>query len=107
MVEPKPAIPDVFLYKFGFTRTQSLRSRVWTDVRATENDSTRLYKNGDISVVISYSQLFIKFCLMLSMILCCREIRPDTDKTIKNEFVANFFLNGYPEKRIRTKLLCC
>ena len=34
-----------------------LRSRVWIVVRPTENDSTRLYKNGDISVVISCSQL--------------------------------------------------
>ena len=32
-----------------------LRSRVWIVVRPTENDSTRLYKNGDISVVISCS----------------------------------------------------
>ena len=28
-----------------------LRSRVRIEVRPTENDSTRLYKNGDISVV--------------------------------------------------------
>ena len=33
----------------------SLKSRVWIVVRPTENDSTRLYKNGDISVVISCS----------------------------------------------------
>ena len=33
----------------------SLRSHVWIVVRPTENDSTRLYKNGDISVVISCS----------------------------------------------------
>ena len=32
-----------------------LRSRVWIVVRPTENDSTRLYKNGDISDVISCS----------------------------------------------------
>ena len=32
-----------------------LRSRVWIVMRPTENDLTRLYKNGDISVVISYS----------------------------------------------------
>ena len=30
----------------------------------------------------------IKFSLLLFMILCWREIRPDTGKTIKNEFVA-------------------
>ena len=32
-----------------------LRSRVWIVMRLTENDSTRLYSNGDISVVIRYS----------------------------------------------------
>ena len=32
-----------------------LRSRVRTEVRPTKNDSTRLYKNGDISVVITCS----------------------------------------------------
>ena len=32
-----------------------LRSRVRIEVRPTENDSTRLYKNGDISVVITCS----------------------------------------------------
>ena len=32
----------------------------------------------------------IKFSLLLSIILCGREIRPDTSKTIKNEFVASF-----------------
>ena len=32
----------------------------------------------------------IKFSLLLSIILCWREIRPDTGKTIKNEFVASF-----------------
>ena len=32
-----------------------LRSRVRIDVRPMENDSTRLYKNGDISVVITCS----------------------------------------------------
>ena len=34
---------------------EDLRSRVWIDVQGTENDSTRLYKNGDISAVIEYS----------------------------------------------------
>ena len=33
----------------------NLRSRVRIEVRPTENDSTRLYKNGDISVVITCS----------------------------------------------------
>ena len=32
----------------------------------------------------------IKFSLLLSIILCWREIRSDTGKTIKNEFVASF-----------------
>ena len=32
-----------------------LRSWVRIEVRPTENDSTRLYKNGDISVVITCS----------------------------------------------------
>ena len=33
----------------------SLRSRLRIEVRPTENDLTRLYKNGDISVVITCS----------------------------------------------------
>ena len=33
----------------------ALRSRVRIEVRPTENDSTRLYKNGGISVVITCS----------------------------------------------------
>ena len=32
----------------------------------------------------------INFSLVLSIILCWREIRPDTGKTVKNEFVASF-----------------
>ena len=32
----------------------------------------------------------INYSLLLSVILCWREIRPDTGKTIKNEFVASF-----------------
>ena len=55
---------------------------MWIVTRPTENDSTRLYKNGDISVVISYigssdlvggkSKCYfnIKFNLLLSIILC-------------------------------------
>ena len=49
----------------------------------------------------------IKFSLLLSILLCWREMKPGTGKTIKNEFVASFLLNDYPEKRIRTILLCC
>ena len=70
-------------------------------MRPTENDLTRLYKNGDISVVITCSKLklvggtskryfIIKFSLLLSMVLCWREIRPDAGKTTENEFVASF-----------------
>ena len=49
----------------------------------------------------------IKFSLLLSIILCWKETGPDTDKTIKNEFVASFLRNDYSEKRIQAKLLCC
>ena len=49
----------------------------------------------------------IKFCLLLSIVLCWREIRPDAGKTTENEFAASFLSNDYPEKRIRAKLLCC
>ena len=41
-------------FKFGCTALV-LRSRVRTEVRPTKNDSTRLYKSGDISVVITCS----------------------------------------------------
>ena len=34
-----------------------LRSRVWIAMQPTENDSTWLHKNGNITVVISYSYL--------------------------------------------------
>ena len=49
----------------------------------------------------------IKFSLLLSIILCWREIRPDTGKTTENKFVASFLSTDYPEKRTQTKLLCC
>ena len=32
----------------------------------------------------------IKLSLLLSIILCCREIRPDAGKTTENKFVASF-----------------
>ena len=32
----------------------------------------------------------IKFSLLLFIVLCWREIRPDAGKTTENEFVANF-----------------
>ena len=32
----------------------------------------------------------IKFSLLLSIVLCWREIRPDASRTTENEFVASF-----------------
>ena len=49
----------------------------------------------------------IKFSLLLSIIFCWREIRPDAGKTTENKFAASFLSIDYPEKRIRTKLICC
>ena len=54
----------------------------------------------------SKCHFIIKFSLLLSIRLCWREIRPDTGKTIKNEFVA-IFSEFYPEKQIQTKFLYC
>ena len=34
--------------------------------------------------------LIIKFSLLLSIVLCWREIKPDPGKTTENEFVASF-----------------
>ena len=48
----------------------------------------------------------IKFSLLLSIRLCWKEIGLDGGKTTENKFVASFILNDYPEKQIRTKLLC-
>ena len=70
-------------------------------MRPTENDSTRLYKNGDIKLLLSVASsnlvgrksecyFIIKFSLLLFIILCWREIKPDTGKTTENEFVASF-----------------
>ena len=69
-------------------------------MRPTENDSTRLYKmaTSQFLLAIASSNLvgrksecyfIIKFSLLLSKRLCWREKRPDTGKTIKNEFVAS------------------
>ena len=74
---------------------------MWIAVRPTENDSTRLYKNGDISALLgvgssnmvarkSKCYFIIKFSLLLSIRFCWREIRPDADKQLKNEFVTSF-----------------
>ena len=49
----------------------------------------------------------IKFSLLLFIVFCWREIRPDAGKTTENKFVASFLSIDYPEKRIQTKLLCC
>ena len=70
-------------------------------MQSTENDSTRLYKNGYFSAVIrsvassvvvgrkSKCYFIIKFSLLRSTKLCWREIRPDAGKTTENEFVAS------------------
>ena len=55
----------------------------------------------------------IKFSLLLSIIFCWREIRPDAGKTTENKFVVTFLSIDYPEKRTflsidyPAKLLCC
>ena len=49
----------------------------------------------------------IKFSLLLSIVLCWREIRPDAGKTTENKFVASFLSIDYPEERIQTQFLCC
>ena len=55
----------------------------------------------------SICYFIIKLSLSFSTELCWREIRPDAGKTTANEFVASFLWHDYPEKRIRTKVLCC
>ena len=49
----------------------------------------------------------IKLSLLLSIILCWGEIRPDAGQTTENKFVASLLSIDYPEKRIQTKFLCC
>ena len=49
----------------------------------------------------------IKFSLLLSVILCWREIMPHAAKTTENKFVASFLSIDYPEKRIQRILFCC
>ena len=82
-------------------QTATLRSRLRIEVRPTENDLTRLYKNGVSQLLfrVASSNLvgrtskwyfIIKFSLLLSIVLCWREIRPDAGKTTENELVASF-----------------
>ena len=47
----------------------------------------------------------IKFSLLLSIIFCWREIRPDAGKTTENKFVASFLSIDCPEKRIQATLV--
>ena len=83
---------DRFLISTLLQKIFELKSRVWIAVRPTENDSTRLYKNGDIQVfsAVASSNLvdrkskyyfIIKFSLLFSIKRLWREIRPDTSKT--------------------------
>ena len=78
-----------------------LRSRLRIEVRPTENDLTRLYKMviSQLLLRVASSNLvgrtskwyfIIKFSLLLSIVLCWREIRPDAGKTTENEFIASF-----------------
>ena len=48
----------------------------------------------------------IKFSLLLSILLCWREIRQDPGKATENKFVASFLSIDYPEKRIQATLCC-
>ena len=47
----------------------------------------------------------ITFSLLLSIILCWREIRPDADKTTENEFVCKFSLTSVPREADSDKTL--
>ena len=71
--------------------------------------SQLLLRVADSSLVARKSKCYflIKFSLLLSIILCWREIRPYAGKTTENKFVARFLSIDYTEKRIQTKLLCC
>ena len=74
----------------------ALKLCVWVVMRPTENDSTWLYNNGDISALLgaatsnlagrkSKCYFIIKFSLLLSIRLCWREIKPDAGKTTENK----------------------
>ena len=71
---------------------------MWIVMRLTENDCKKMaisqlllaIASSDLVGRKSKCYFIIKFSLLLSIKLCWREIRPDTGKTIKNEFVASF-----------------
>ena len=54
--------------------------------------SQLLLRVASLKVVSSTSKWYfiIKFSLLLSIVLCWREIRPDAGKTTENAFVASF-----------------
>ena len=93
---------ELFFFSFNLIVLWHLRSRVWIAVQPTKNDSTRLYKNGDISVVISCSSnligrkskcyFIIKFSYLLSTRLWWREVRPDAGKTTETGWLTPFNL---------------
>ena len=70
-------------------------------MRPTENDLTRLYKKAISQLLLRVASsdlvgrtskwyFIIKSSLLLSIVLCWREIRRDAGKTTENEFVASF-----------------
>ena len=78
-----------------------LRSRLRIEVRPTENDLTGCTKMAIYQLLLRVASsnlvgrtskwyFIIKFSLLLSIVLCWREIRPDACKTTENEFVARF-----------------
>ena len=87
-------------FKLLILKDDRYKSRVWIDVRLTENDSTRLYKKWRYPLLsVASSNLvgrkskfyfIIKSSLLLSIKPCWREIRPNAGKTTENEFVASF-----------------
>ena len=54
--------------------------------------SQLLLRVGSLNLVGKTSKWYfiIKFSLLLSIVLCWREIRPDAGKTTENKFVASF-----------------
>ena len=71
------------------------------EAQPTENNSTGCTKLAISKLLLRVSSsnlvgrkskwyFIIKFSLLLSIILCWREIRPDAGRTTENEFVASF-----------------